>query len=61
MYVYTIYKVYKVYTSNHKVSNPNRNVITLSKHMFTKGQYDLFNKNLKFLWRISKVLTKRLS
>ena len=34
-------------TIQHR-SDPNRNIINLSKHLFTKGQYDLLNKNLNF-------------
>ena len=34
-------------TIQHR-SDPNGNIINLSKHSFTKGQYDLLNKNLNF-------------
>ena len=34
-------------TIQHR-SDPNRNIINLSKHSFTKGQCDLLNKKLNF-------------
>ena len=30
-------------------SGPNGNIINLCKHSFTKEQYNLLNKNLKFI------------
>ena len=45
----------------HK-SDPSRNIINLSKHSFTKGQYDLLDKNLNFCptpGRYNKAILKK--
>ena len=36
------------HTSTHTRTHTYGNIINLSKHSVTKGQYDLLNKNLNF-------------
>ena len=44
----TLSQYEKQFQDLFNISEPNGNIIDVSKHSFTKGQYNLLNKNLIF-------------